>query len=336
MNQALPLPVQTASPATRASYTFWLLLFAGTGFVLCLTQAYGLSPDFDQYAAFLDRLREGGLAAVRGSRFEAGFTLLSAWMARAISSDLMLVSVLALATLLMKGWALQIACSTRAIFVAVALYYLLRVYPLHELTQIRISVALAFLLLGQVALWSGRRALALLACAIALAFHTSAAAVVPFMLFQPQARWKAVLAAIFVFLAMRLQLAAIVQHGGTILAPLTMYQENGFGDRPVNPVALAILLDWCMVLYALLRWDALSVYSRRALFVPLIGLALYYGAMPYPVLAHRLSEMFAVFWIFFLAGALARSSTRAAAAGFMLLSGAWYSYIYIFSDRVFS
>jgi hypothetical protein len=325
----------TAGSTGRGGNVPLLLAFAGLGLVLCLTQAFGISPDLDQYELFFDTLREGGLQAVEGRRFESGFTLLTYWLARGIPSNLMLISVLAFACMLAKGWTLQAVSGTRVVLVALCAYYLLRVFPLHELTQLRVSIAIAFLLLAQIAVWSDRRMLAVLACALALSFHTSAVAAMPFLFLQPVTRWKTLLLALAVFLATRIQLASMLNMAGDVLTPVELYQKSGFGDRPANPVSLALLLDWSMMLYALLRWNLLSTYARRALVLPLVGLALYYGAMPYPVVAHRLFEMFSVFWLLFLAGALAQPATRLAAAGFMLLSGSWYSYIYIFSDRIF-
>lgn len=336
MTPALPIRRRAVvAGQSRGGNLPLLLLFAGLGFLLCLTQAFGISPDLEQYEVFFDTLREGGLQAVQGRRFEGGFTLLSYWLTRGLSSNLMLIGVLAFACMLAKAWALDTVSGTRAVLVALCAYYLLRVFPLHELTQLRISIAIAFLLLAQIAVWSDRRMLALLACALALSFHTSAVAAMPFLFLQPVTRWKALLLALAVFLLTRIQLASMLNMAGDVLTPVELYQKSGYGDRAANPVSLALLLDWSMLLFALLRWKQLSVFARRALLLPLLGLALYYGAMSYPVVAHRLFEMFSVFWLFFLAGALAQPATRLAAAGFMLVSGGWYSYIYIFSDRVF-
>ncbi|MDB5797080.1 MAG: EpsG family protein [Paucimonas sp.] len=312
-----------------------LLLFALAAFLLSLYQVFGVSPDFEQYAVFLDTLRAGGLDAVRERRFEPGFTLFSYGLARMIDSNIALVSALAMVCVLAKGWALGRACPGQACFAALGCYYLVRYFPLHEITQIRVSLAIACLLLAQVAVWSSRPWLALLACATALGFHTSALLVMPFLFFQPVSRGKVIAIAILALVLTRLQMPAVLSMTGSVLAGVEMYQKQGFGDRPANPVSLALLLDWCMVLFALVRWNSLSVFARKSVLLPLLGMAFYYGAMPWPVVAHRMFEMFSVFWVFFLADLLQRPALRPAAVAFMLLSGGWYSYIYIFSDRMF-
>jgi hypothetical protein len=327
---------RVAAP-THVWHPLAVLAFAAMGFLLCLTQALGPSPDLYNYSDFFDVLRitGGGELLLQVSRFEAGFTLCAFAFTKVFSSNLALFAAMAFGSLVLKGWVLDRCCAAGWIFVAVAAYYLVRYFPLHEYTQIRVTLALGFLVLSAAAVWSGRLTVALLTCALAISFHTSAIAVIPALFVQPTRRWLAVTMATITFVLVRWKIGAAVD----LLTPMTslmIYQQQGFGEQDANPLSAALLLDWAVLAFALLNWHCLSLLSRKLLFLQMLSMAIFYGAIGYPVVAHRLHEMYAVFLIFLLADTLRLPKLRLPAAVFMLVSGAWHSYYFYFSDRFIS
>ena len=178
--------------------------------------------------------------------------------------------------------------------------------------------------------WRAHTFYGVLACAGALLFHMSAAAMFPTLLFQPTKRWQVI---VLGFGAFSLVLTAgnfISNYLGNYIAVFSEYQIAGYGDVAPNPLSAPLLLDWLMIAVSLTLWDLLSLSMKRIVFIQIIGMAIFYGAFDFPVIAHRIREMYSVFWIFFVADGMRVKTMRIPAGGFVVASIGLYSYFFIF------
>lgn len=314
------------------SYKWWgvhfILMFMLLGFLVSVTQPFGDSPDYEQYVLFFDSLRISGTDALETSRFEPGFTMVVFLLIPFIGSNIVLYSIFVSAAMFLKGIVLCLSSSSRIIFFTTAFFYLARYFALHELTQVRAACAISSLLIASVFFWGGKRCYGLLACVSALLFHTSSAMIIPNLFFQTTNRLIIIVAGFLTFICVFITANFIFDYLGSSITAVAMYQEKGFGDLDINPFSAALLLDWAMIIIPLVTcWDRCSPLMKRIIFLEVIGMALFYGLIKYPVMAHRIREMYSVFWVFFVADGLRLKVVQIPTLGFVLASIAWYSYI---------
>jgi hypothetical protein len=163
----------------------------------------------------------------------------------------------------------------------------------------------------------------------------SAVAIIPALFFRPTKRWHVILISFSVF--------ALIFEGVNILNTyledyirvLAIYNEIGFGDVLPNPFSVGLLLDWGMIVVSLIMWKRLSLVMKRVVFLELIGMAIFYGVISFPLMAHRFGEIFSVFWVLFVADGLRQNVVRIPTAGFAMASIAFYPYVFIFRGDFF-
>ncbi len=323
----------------RISFKRWdvyfIALFACSGFLLAVTQVFGESPDYSQYDDFFDLVRTEGLDVLSVSRFEPGFSILSLGLTKLFDTNVVVYSWIVVTAMLLKGWAIIAYSSSQKIFFAVAAFYFARYYPLHELTQLRAAFAIGFLMVATFFLWRGNRRFGLWACAAALLFHMSAAAVIPALLIQPLRRRLVILIGISVFVLVFAGAGFVSDYLAIYISVFEGYQASGFGDVAPNPFSVALLLDWAMIAVSLIMWNRLSLLMKRIVFLEIIGMAIFYGLLGSPVIAHRIRELYSVFWIFFVADGLRLKAVKIPTTVFAVVSIGLYSYFFIFSGTFF-
>jgi len=301
-------------------------------FALAFYQPFGLSRDYPPYESFLEQLRDDGFAiTLATSRFEPGFVLASHLATALFASSLFVYSLLASAGVALKT---AIACFfSRRTYVSlwVLPLYLVRYLPLHELTQLRASLAVAFLLTAFLLRWKDRRLLSLIVGLLSVAFHWSSVFVIPFLLFSVSTRRLLVIVAACEFLIVFLTLARIAGEASGSIQILNVYEAGVF--TPPNPFSAALLLDIAMLGAGLLLWNKQSSPMKHVLALQAVGLAFFYASMDVPVFAHRVRELFSVFWVIYVAQGLnAHRHLRIVCALFIVASIALYSYIYFFNS----
>jgi len=325
-----------ASHITLKSKRFYLiLLLALTGFLLSTFQIFGNSPDYKNYEIFFDLLRQNGLYVIGEYRFEPGFTFFSLILTALFTSNALVYGLIVAAVLLMKGWAINAYSSSKLVIIVVVMFYFARYFPLHELTQLRAAGAIGFMMVAAIFIWRGNLLLGLLACALAAMFHMSAAAIIPALFIYPAKHWQNIAIGICVFILVFLFGGLLTYLLGNHLAVFAAYQVHGFGDYAPNPLSPTLLLDWTMIVIALIMWSKLSLLMKRIVFMQIIGMAIFYGAMDFPVISHRIREFYSVFWVFFVADGLRLKDMRFPIAGFISASILLYSYLFIFSGEFF-
>lgn len=319
--------------------TFFIIFsFSLCGLLLAATQMLGESPDYFNYSKFFDLARSEGLNIFTVSRFEPGFSVFAVFLGALFSSNTIVYGWFVAGSMLLKGWAINFYSANKKIFFITAAFYFARYFSLHELTQLRAALGISLTLVGAISLWQGHFYRGALICAIALLFHMSVAAAVPALFLSPSKRWKVILFALITFVTISIVSNFLLNYLANFVLILDAYQANGFGDEKPNPFALQILIDWGMIIFALLFWDKLTLLMKRVVLLELIGLAIFYGAIEFAIVAHRMQELYSVFWILFVAeGAqLKNMKVSMVTYGFVFLSIIFYSDVFIISGGFFN
>lgn len=285
--RATAMPGLAPGPALAAALALFLALAAGYRW-------FGAGRDYGDYLQFWNDL--GPFETLGESRFEPGFVL-TAWVFRELGADYgLFASSLILLSLSIKFALLYRHCAwpLAAIASYVGLFYFL-----HEYTQIRVAVALAFAFLATSALAAGkpiRAGIWLLAGAL---FQSSILVVgLGFVLYLALSSLRGALlmgmaALASGFLLARLSLLDLL----TVANPLLLaYVENAADFDPPNPYGPGNLLVIATVLVSLpLAVEGRDRFFRLCLILAAlapIGFAL---LLPFPVVAVRLWAVFAFF-----------------------------------------
>ena len=108
-----------------------------------------------------------------------------------------------------------------------------------------------------------------------------------------------------------------------------------FRSVEVNQFSIALILDWLVIVTSIILWGKLSLIMKQIVILEVIGMAIFYGAIDFPVVAHRIREFYSVFWIFYVADGLDRKFVNIPVAGFVVASMGLYSYLFVFSGNFF-
>lgn len=314
---------------------YFILLFAFIGFLLSVTQIFGESPDYSQYDGFFDLVRSEGLDVLAVSRFEPGFSIFALGLTTMFTANVVVYSWIVIAAMLLKGWAIKTSSSSNQIFVLVAAFYLVRYFPLHELTQLRVACAIALIMVGAIFLWEGKLRYGLLICASSVLFQMSAAAIIPVIFLTVSKRWQVILIATVAFILTSIFTDLVAGYLAEYIQILNAYQTHGFSDIKPNPFGIQLLIDWGMIIVALIMWARLTLLMKRVILLELIGMAIFYGGIEFGVIAHRLRESYSVFWIFFIADGLRLKATKVFSYGFAFVCIIFYSYVFFISGNFF-
>jgi hypothetical protein len=278
-------------------------------------------------------------------RIEIGFKVLALGLIGMSLSNVAVYGVIAAISVFVKCIAINVSAKSGVAYFFAIVFYLFTFAPLHELTQLRAALAIAMLFVGYALLVSHRRFLGLLVTLSAIAFHISAAFMLPLFIlvffFERQfiglTRARAILFGAAVFSASVILIAVLIAYFEEELPIIAAYQEFGFGDVPTNPIAPHILLNLSMVLTGLLLWDRLSQGMRYVLFFQLAGIGVFYATLDFQVVASRVYDLTQTFWVFYIAeGADSDDpSVSFTTRAFVLAAVAAFSYIYFFSGSFF-
>lgn len=320
------------------------LLFALVGSLLSIAQPLGEGPDYFSYSNFFDSVRSEGYvdAVVDSSRFEIGFTAISILLVNLIASNSLVNGVFVFFAMLVKGRALnKLSFNYMALFV-LAVFYFVRYFPLHELAQLRTACATSIILAGALIFWSGSKRVGLLTILLAGLFHYSSIAIVPAIFFAHYAnrfrlfaRYQLLLVGILSFIFIGYFSKLITNYLANYLDIILVYQEFGFGDVTANPLGVHLLIDWFCIFISLFIWNSLSLLMRQIILIQVVGMAIFYGAIEYPVVAFRLREIYSILWLVYIAEGVRYQGARILSLAFFSASIIWYAYIYFFRGNFF-
>lgn len=314
---------------------YLVILFILLGFVLSITQVFGVSRDYQNYDDFFNFIRDGGYAAMLEVRFEPGFSILSLAIINIFNNNLLVYGSFVFISMSLKGLVVGICSSSRFVFILVAIFYISRYFSLHELTQLRLSIAMGFILLGAVIIWSGRIFAGSIICTLALLFHISVAAILPIIFIWQSKRWTTLVIALITFLASFFLVDFINEFLSGFIEILNDYKDDidQFETKP-NPLAIYLLLDWAMIIWSFFYWNKLTEVMRRIIFIEMIGFSIFYGAIDFPAVAIRIRELYSVFWIIFAIQGLNNRNTAMPVALFLTANIFFYCYLFFLYKEI--
>lgn len=294
--------------------------------VIAYFQFYGESNDYARYDIFFGSLRRDPDFE---TRFEIGFVVLSRLLVSVVDNNLLLYAILVSFAVLIKAVTFSKFSPSIFAYLFCLLFFILRFLPHHELTQLRLSISLAFLLMAFLFFDSRSWFKFFLAIFGAVLFHNSAVLSIPVFFLRFDRRWSALAFSCALGVALYLVMKYVLGALSELFYVVSMHDEEGFGDD-LRPFSATIVLDLVMIFFGLLFWGKSSLLMRKVLLFQMIGMAIFYGAFEYGVIAQRGREYFTVLWVFYVAQAF--GSGRGLALGalfFGVLSMALYTYIFV-------
>lgn len=309
-----------------------ILTLALAAYLLSISQPFGVSPDYENYEIFFQGVRADFFGVAGEIRFEPGFVYLAGVLTNFFESDLIVYGILVFISIVLKLYFVR-RVSYGCFAFAALIFYIFKIFPLHELTQLRAALSVSFVLGACFLIWGGRRWQGVLMLVPAFFFHYSSLMVVPFLFLPRLERGKAFAFAFCIFLF----LFFISQHVVIVLAnflPVFQgYESFGYGGRELNPVSIVFFPEFFIILFGFIFWRDLGDVMRRVLVLQLIGFAIFYGTIQFDVIAVRGREFFSVLWVFFIG--LAMMSTprvKVAVLLFVLMSVVLGFYVYFMGD----
>jgi hypothetical protein len=291
-------------------------------FILAVAASYrvfGIDSDFYQYMFFYQEIFNGR---------ETGKEALFEYLAKSVqfvfgqNSLTTFFFVIAFISLFFK---LKIL-SFRDDYLLLILIYILLLYPLHEMTQLRVSLSLGFAYWG---LYTATHlnAIFLLRLAftsIAIGFHLSAILLAPFILFPYFFQKRSL---IYAILAITLP-AVVTLYGLQVIESLV----PGFDVilRLSKEEEIPNLLSTRFVTYILLLSMGLFLIRdipRKTLpwfYISLLGMGIFLGSMSIPVVANRILELTIFSYLFWI---IDFPKQYKFIAIFLLLTFSFYSFI---------
>lgn len=314
---------------------YLIILFAIFGFILSISQFFGTSRDYQNYDDFFNLIRDGGYAVILEDRFEPGFSILSLVFISIFNANLVVYSSFVFISMFLKGLVISNCSPGKFLFILVAIFYFARYLPLHELTQLRLSVAMGFILLGAIIVWSGRIFLGCIVCILALSFHMSTAAIIPIIFINQFKRRHIILITAATFAFSFLLVDFTNEYLSKFIRILNDYKENSdqFEKKP-NPLAIYLLIDLAMIIWSFLYWNKLSKVMRRIVFIEMVGFSIFYGTMDFPAIAIRVRELYSVFWIIFTIEGLNNRNTITPVALFLTTNIFFYFYLFFLYKEI--
>lgn len=310
---------------------FWLLAF-------CLLvplvgfRVYGFDRDYRYYLEFFEQLvAEPNF----DTRFELGFVWLTKLVIFLAGDDFLIFLLVCAATsLYLKFW---IISRGPAGFFCLLLYVLI-LLPLHEMTQIRISIAIGLAMLGvflaaRESAAGGLSIKALLLLLIGAFFQSSILILLPFFYIKFFVRSDRMIIPA-VFLTTISFCMGFGLHLTALLNPLiSAYFENGL-EGQVNLFSSRSIAFILVVMLGLICYRRLDSFTRILLWISFFGLSNYFFLAWAPVFAHRFMEI-SMFPLLLMACRLPHGF-RALAFAVLLGLGIYVNYHMIYVDPLFA
>ncbi|MYM36162.1 hypothetical protein GTP38_17665 [Duganella sp. FT94W] len=301
-------------------------------------QLFGTSLDFDEYVNFFNLVEMNQLSTFALTRFEPAFVLSTVIVVNLFSSPAAIYTVFVALSIFLKGIVFYALSSGWQVFAAASLLYLIRYFPLHEYTQLRVAISIGMTMVSTIYLWEGNFKKAAIFIVLSLLFHQSAIAVIPFLFFKPTKRRTIIAVSLAIMLTLKYGSSYFIS---SFLADTVEivgnYERNGsFARHDVNLFNPTVLLDMALIVYAFANWHQLTRVMKTSVFMMSIGIAFYFGMTSFPVMAHRLREFFSVFFIIFVIESLRRNIIRAPVIVVYLLSLGLYSYLFFIREGFFN
>jgi hypothetical protein len=256
--------------------------------IISMLRVFGYDRDYFSYLRFYEKTYFG-----ESSRFEPGFQFITNVFKAFMGPDsfTFYLFFIAFVSLVPKFLILK---NSRNYILMMAIYVML-IMPLHEMTQIRISVACGVMFWAlHISIDSNRSLLnRLMWVLLGVSFHYSSIILAPFILLP---NWFNKRSLVWI-IAVPLLLALAISSSMTMLVKLIpiigFYLEQvTLGEELViNPYSSRNLIFLTLVAIGLFNLEHISDRMLPWFYVSVAGLALWYSFMWLPVFAHRFLEI---------------------------------------------
>ena len=299
----------------------YILFFVLTVSLSCFTafRIFGIDRDYLQYKNFFE-----SLVFEYEGRFELGFVILSLLIKMMGLSFWALLFLSALLSLTTKLYLIVRLPNWIFWFVI----YFLALYPLHEMTQIRVSVALGF---GYLAVYFSSyqkyNFKIFVFSILAVLFHWTLLTFIPFIVFSKIFRRRSLLIVGGVVFAPVIVISASL---GVLdyLNPQVGHMIETAREMEANPFSSRNLICAALIILGFSNYNRFPSSVLPFFYISVFGLSFWYGMMSFPVFAHRIFEL-TLFSFFFWIPALPRYRRLVSMALFFVLS------IYLFINSLY-
>ena len=310
----------------------FIILALFVAFFAAVTQPFGFSPDYTQYELFFREIRVDFLNVMRESRFEPGFSIAAAGISRLIGSDVLVYGIFVFSSMAYKLCYTRKMSSGSYLYLAI-IFYFFRFFPLHELNQLRAALAISLIFAACFYVWTARAWVGGAACVLAATFHYSSLIISPFLFLPKIGRLKSVILALSVFFALYLASNFAIEFAQKFFLVFETYDDNGFGERAINPLSPVLFPEFFLLVAALVFWGEMTDKMQKIVTIQLMGVAIFYALIDFHVVAVRSREFFSVLRTLFIAQAAGCSNRlKFYIYIFVVLSMALSVYQYLFLD----
>ena len=278
----------------RSTILFSLTVFVILISIVAAMRLFGVDKDYFEYLYFFQEVDFG-----YSGRFEPGFVLFAIFLKEIFGDFGIFLFFVAIVSLSIKFYLLS---RLPYFFYWVILYFAMFLF-IHEMTQIRVALAIAFGYWALYSAYSGGRLLTrIILLIVAACFQFSILILIPFVVF-----WKSLSrpSAIFSLLIVLIPSGILLAAGDTLSSfnPMVVGILESAEMQEVNPFSLKNVF---LLFIALIGFVSIKEIPSRSIpwyYLSLMGLGLWYGLMDIPVFAHRLLEIAMLsyfFWIPYL------------------------------------
>lgn len=281
--------------------TTLVLLFVTAGvFLASIFQPFGLSPDYESYEDFFTLIRLDFKGVASETRFEPGFSFLAGFFAHFLSTNAVVFGALAAVSI-----ALKIACfrkySVNLFFYVAVAFYIFKFVPLHELTQLRLSLASGFLIWAFYFLsFFGVSWIFMALAGASFALHYSSLMVLPFLFLPKLGRVQVVLFSISLYLLVLLLSGLLIGIFEKLLFSNTAYNPLEYSGEIFNIFSPVFFPEYFMIVLSLIFWRDLTDGMKKIVAIEMAGFAIFYAIPEYRTVAIRGREYFSVLWALFV------------------------------------
>ena len=333
MKSARDLKGPSSNVFARLAYISALALL---GAALSYLQPFGLTPDYEQYSIFFDLVRQEQLEVFNVSRFEPGFAGAALVLTYFCSTNIAVFSSFVFLCLLSKFIAISALSKSLYSFLIAALVYLVCFFPLHELTQLRVACSTSFVFLVVLLISRNRIVLGSVAGMMAIAFHYSIVALIPFLYCKVRKFGPSIGIVLLTYLLLATNSQSLTLYLQSKFQTVAQMGVTGFGERTANPLNAFNIIKIVAVILAIVNWSHLSSLMKQVVLIQLVSLGIFYSMIDYPVVAFRIFEAFSTTWVVFIADGSSRKNTYVVCLAIACLYCGVSAYIFFFDGRFFS
>ena len=311
-----------------------LLVLYGT--TVAYFQPFGLSPDYADYSIIFDLTRQVELQIFSASRFEPGFSAAALVFTFFFSTNVEVYTVFVFFCLLSKFIVINALSKSFYSFLLAGLVYLFCFFPLHELTQLRVACSTSCVFLAVLLISRNRIAFGSIPGMMAIVFHYSSVALIPFLYCKVIKLLPAVGFALLTYLLLAFNAQSIAFFLQGKFQTVAQMGVTGFGDVTPNPVNAFNVIKITAVILAIAKWNHLTRLMKQVVLIQLVSLGIFYGMTEFPVIAFRIFELFSITWVFFIADGLSRKKTQSICFTITLLYSGVSIYLFFVDGRFFT